>query len=653
WSDPNYDAANDPLGSAGINCVVCHGIVDVSTLGNSSFTFADPPRYPFARSDNSFLKWVNRQLIRAKPAFHKRTFLKPLHQSAEFCGACHKVFLPEELNGYKWLPGQNHYDTWRLSGVSGRGITAWYFPPAIQSNCNGCHMPLMPSNGIAARVREGSPERTVHGHGFHAANPAIAVLVDDPRADEVLEACERFNEDALRLDIFALREDGKIDGEIMGPIRPQLPVLHRGKRYLLETIVRTLKLGHPLTQGTADSNEVWVEMRVFSGDRLLAESGTIDDSGVVDPWAKFLNAWLLDRDGQRIEQRNPEDIFVALYNHQIPPGAADLTHYAFTVPNDAGESIRIEARVRYRKFDSRLMGHVYGDEVQERLAELPILDLCSDSVTLPVAGPGGGDIDQGRQDPPAPEWNRWNDYGIGLVRSAGGGGVAKGQLRQAAEAFAEVEQLGKVDGSVNMARTLLLEGRIDDAAAALGRAAESPTLDRPWSVDWFTAKVERERGALDDAIIRLERVRASAYPLAVERGYDFGRDDRVLLELANTLFERARQESGDARQARLARARDLCEEALSMNAQRGGTWYTLSRVLAALGEEERAEIARSQFELLRPDDNAADRAIQKARRADPAANHAAEPIAIYDLDARPSANQVSAELEHDEYAGSE
>ncbi len=90
-----------------------------------------------------------------------------------------------------------------------------------------------------------------------------------------------------------------------------------------------------------------------------------------------------------------------------------------------------------------------------------------------------------------------------------------------------------------------------------------------------------------------------------------------------------------------------------MNAQRGGTWYTLSRVLEALGEEERAEVARAQVELLRPDDNAEDRAIQQARRADPVANHAAEPIAIYDLDIKSPGKRISGEIENDDNAGIE
>ena len=631
WDDASFDAAGDEVGGAGINCIICHAVETASVLGNGSITIGDPPRYPFAFSDSPFLTWINRQLIRAKPSFHKRTFLKPLHQSPEFCGSCHKVFLPEVLNGYKWLPGQNHYDTWRLSGVSGRGITAWYFPPSIDPNCNRCHMPLIPSADIAAKVRDDSGELTVHHHGFHAGNPAIAKLVGDPEADRVLEDCQRFNDGAVRVDLFALREGGRIDGEILGPLRPELPVLERGKRYLLETLTRTLKLGHPLTQGTADSNELWIKLSISTGGRTIAKSGHLDEHGVVDPWAKFLDVWLLDRDGNRIEQRNPEDIFVPLYNHQIPPGAADLTHYAFTVPLDAGESLRIEATVYYRKFDSRLIGHAYGEDAEEILKAMPILELAHDTVLLSV---GEEPIGQPMQTTEIPLWQRWNDYGIGLIRSAGG--MSKGQLRQAAEAFGEVAAIGHVDGNVNLGRTLLKEGRIDEAATAFASAAAHPELKHPWTLDFYSAKIERERGALDEAITRLRRVRASKYPLAVERGYDFGRDERVLVELSTLLFEQSRVSSEDDRGAMLEEARALCQEALRMNPQRSSAWYALFRANDALGHLEDAKAALSQFDLLRPDDNARDRAILLARSKNPEANHAAEPIAIYDLDRRPS-----------------
>ena len=68
--------------------------------------------------------------------------LKPLQKTTEFCGACHKGHLPTELTDYKWLRGQNHYDSFWLSGVSGHNVESFYYPPKAEENCNACHMPL-------------------------------------------------------------------------------------------------------------------------------------------------------------------------------------------------------------------------------------------------------------------------------------------------------------------------------------------------------------------------------------------------------------------------------------------------------------------------------------------------------------------------------
>jgi hypothetical protein len=89
----------------------------------------EPIHYPFAYRTNALLQYVNQQLVKAKPAFHKRTFLKPFMRTAGFCSTCHKVSLPRELNHYKdFLRGQNHYDTFLLSGVSGVSARSFYYP---------------------------------------------------------------------------------------------------------------------------------------------------------------------------------------------------------------------------------------------------------------------------------------------------------------------------------------------------------------------------------------------------------------------------------------------------------------------------------------------------------------------------------------------
>ncbi|MEE8128836.1 MAG: multiheme c-type cytochrome, partial [Vicinamibacterales bacterium] len=359
FDEPGYDPASDPLASAGITCTSCHSIVRVNSVrGNAAFTIEEPIHYPFTFSDNAVLSWVNRQLVKSNPGFHKKTFLKPLHKSAEFCGACHKVHLPEELNDYKFLRGQNHYDAFLLSGVSGHGVSSFYYPPKAQANCSGCHMPLMRSDDFGARVVSNRDddlfdELAVHDHQFPSANTALPHLLGMP--PWVNEAHRAFLDGVMRVDIFGVREGGTIDGELIAPIRPDKPVLQPGRSYLLETVIRTMKMGHVFTQGTADSNEVWLDVTVTGsgGDgTVIGRSGGRGPDGDVDPWSHFVNAFVIDRDGNRIDRRNAQDIFVALYNHQIPPGAADVVHLAFTVPPDAIGAIEVDVKLQYRKFDT-------------------------------------------------------------------------------------------------------------------------------------------------------------------------------------------------------------------------------------------------------------------------------------------------------------
>ena len=129
FDDPNFDIVKDPTAHAGITCVVCHSITHVNgPIGNAAFTIEEAQHYPFAFSENPSLQWINNQLIKAKPELHKKTFLKPFHKSAEFCSTCHKVRLPVELNHYKdFLRGQNHYDTFILSGA-GNGVAQLLLP---------------------------------------------------------------------------------------------------------------------------------------------------------------------------------------------------------------------------------------------------------------------------------------------------------------------------------------------------------------------------------------------------------------------------------------------------------------------------------------------------------------------------------------------
>jgi hypothetical protein len=66
-----------------------------------------------------------------------------------------------------------------------------------------------------------------------------------------------------------------------------------------------------------------------------------------------------------------------------------------------------------------------------------------------------------------------------------------------------------------------------------------------------------------------------------------------------------------------------------------------------LGDEPQAAHYRQLHARYKPDDNAADLAVQQARRKYPAANHAAEAVVIYPLQ-RPGAPGLPAEVARDE-----
>jgi tetratricopeptide (TPR) repeat protein len=243
---------------------------------------------------------------------------------------------------------------------------------------------------------------------------------------------------------------------------------------------------------------------------------------------------MLDRDGNRIDRRYPQDIFVPLYNKQIPPGAGQVVHFGLDVPKDVTGPIALEARVNYRKFDRKYMDYVFG---KGKGPELPVVVMASDAVNLFIAG---GPKASNEPSPIKEVWQRWNDYGIGLLLEGSEKGSQKGELKQAEPVFKKVAELGKADGWVNLARVYIREGRIPDAVEALEKAASQKEPAAPWVINWLTGQINDRNGHLDEAIASYESVLATKIP---DRGFDFSLDYEVINALGTTLYNRARVEA--------------------------------------------------------------------------------------------------------------
>jgi tetratricopeptide (TPR) repeat protein len=423
-------------------------------------------------------------------------------------------------------------------------------------------------------------------------------------------------------------------------LRPGVPALKRGHKYLLEVVLRTLTLGHPLSQGTVDSNEIWVDAEAYDGQNIIGRSGGLGSCNEVDPWSHFINVYMLDKDGNRIDRSNPQDIFTPLYNHQIPPGAGQVVHYEFTVPENQRKPMNVKVALRYRKFDTVYMNYVFATNYAKGAPltftnDLPVVTMASDNVTFPIEGTTNA---RSTNEPCSiPLWQRWNDYGIGLLLE-GDRGSEKGELIQAADAFSQVEKLGRADGPLNLARVYYKEGRLEDAVGALQRAAQ---LDPPaprWTIAWLNGLVDKQTGNLDKAIEDYRSILEDRYPELDRRKFDFSQDYEVINELGQTLFERAKQERSTPERYRqfLTLAAEQFNHTLELDSENVAAHYNLALIYQALGDQKLADEHRQLHERYRPDDNATDRAISLSRRSNKAADHAAQAIVIYPLQ-RPGA----------------
>ena len=614
---PIREIVDRPEAQAGLGCVMCHSIVAVkSTMGQGDYVLEYHKLHDLAASENPLVRGLHDFLVEVNPEPHRRTFMKPFvrNQSAEFCSVCHKVHLDEPVNHYRWIRGFNEFDNWQASGVSGQGARSFYYPSSAMK-CVDCHMPLVPSRDA------GNVNGLVHSHRFPAANTALPFANQDSKQ---LAVIEKFLQDNIvSVDIFALSPARPLDKALeapkgglattfavgeeaevvapLGPLREAMPVtapldrvqptVRRGDTVRVDVVVRTLRLGHFFPGGTVDAFDVWLEL-VATDDkgRVLYWSGMVEDGGKgpVEKSAHFYRALLVDAHGNPINKRNAWAARALVYVRLIPPGAADTVHFRLSIPETAGNVIKLHARLNYRKFawwNTQFAFAGVRDPTQpdpdvtpnyddgawvftgdtsnvsgkiKRVPDLPIVTLAEDEVTLRVAA-RSDETPEPRTELDASDWERWNDFGIGLLR--------QGDLKGAEAAFHKVTEIEpkNPDGWVNIGRALVQEGNLQGASEVLRRALElRPHLAR---AHFLYAKVLRAEGRFEEALGHLRQVTAQ-YP----------RDRVVRNEIGRILFL----------QRRYADAVKEYEYVLTIDPEDLQAHYNLMLSYNGLGQHERA-----------------------------------------------------------------
>lgn len=560
-------------------------------------------------------------------------------QTAEFCSSCHKVHLDVPVNHYRWFRGFNEYDNWQASGVSGEGARSFYYPPKPQqcadchmplepSNDMGniagkVHSHRFPAANTALPTANEDPVQLKATEDFltsgaltvdiFALSPELSPATSAPAAEPVTR-----QEMSTTFAVGEEAETGVMPASnmeaapgsvpsISAPLNRVHPAVRRGDTVRVDVVVRTKRVGHFFPGGTVDAYDTWLELKaVDDRNQTIFWSGMVEDDGKgpVEKGAHFYRSLQIDGHGNPINKRNAWATRSVVYVRLIPPGAADTVHFRMKIPPKTGDKIHLTARLCYRKFawwgtqfafagepdpaaPSSQVAAGYDDRKflldasmkgisakKEKIPDLPIVALAENQVSLDVL-PANSPVPRPSTQLVKEDWQRWNDYGIGLL--------LQGDLKAAQAAFEKITQMDpqNPDGWVNIGRAALQEGDVARARNVLEKAlAIDPKLAR---ANFFYASLLKSSGEYDQAIAHLQIVLAQ-YP----------RDRVALNNLGRVLFL----------QRKYAEAVKVLQQVLAVDPEDLQAHYNLMLCYNGLGDEKMAKEHQVRYLRFKADESA-------------------------------------------------
>ena len=330
---------------------------------------------------------------------------------------------------------------------------------------------------------------------------------------------------------------------VTAPLNRVHPAVRRGDTVRVDVVVRTKRIGHFFPGGTVDAYDTWLELKgVDDQGQTIFWSGKVDDDdkGPVEKGAHFYRSLQVDAHGHPIDKRNAWATRAVVYVRLIPPGAADTVHFRMRIPEKTSGKITLTARLRYRKFSwfgtqfafagehdksqqkpasnsvaAELVTPDYDDSKfsftqslhgvsakEEKIPDVPIVTVAHNEATIDVL-PANTPAPQPKTQLAKEDWQRWNDYGIGLL--------LQGDLKAAQAAFEKITEVDprNPDGWLNIGRAALQEGDLVRARAVLDKALVlNPQLAR---TNFFYGSLLKSTGDYDQAAAHFQIVLAQ-YP---------------------------------------------------------------------------------------------------------------------------------------------
>jgi len=377
----------------GVSCLSCHAVREVDVKGNANYRIARPIRYMFELEYDASPRPLTRVLrdfaIRAYPGEHVRSLSKTLFKTPEYCAACHKQFVDEEINNVGWVQLQNQYDNWRKS--------KWNHPQDAKRTieCRECHMPLVdshdPAAGDARDYNRSIGDGKHRSHRFLGANQMVPALLQLPGWEQQVALVGKWLQGRIPIPEIASKwVDGPaVSLELVAPefVRP-------GEKLAIRAVVTSNKVGHDFPTGPLDIIQSWVELIVKDdAGNVLFASGTVDARGFIQPGSFIFKAEPVDQQGNLIDRHNLWEMVGVRHRRALFPGFSDTAAFEMLCPDlrrvkkafstdrvevrapaEGARELTISARLLYRKVDQYLMNFIFGED--KRLTA-PITELAS------------------------------------------------------------------------------------------------------------------------------------------------------------------------------------------------------------------------------------------------------------------------------------
>jgi hypothetical protein len=309
----------------GVSCLSCHSIRETDLQGNANYVMGQPREYLWQWAEDRPRQVLRDFLIRTWPAEHNR-LSKRAFKAPEYCAACHKQFIDEEVNRVGWVQLQNQYDNWASSHWNHEG------DPTKTVECRECHMPLIastdPAAGDAADYNRSPDDGKHRSHRFIASNSMIPAVLELEGWEQQVELTEAWLQGRYEIPEI---QDKWSSGPIVEIALDVPETVVPGEEFPVRVVLTANKVGHDFPTGPLDIIQSWIALSVTAEDgTVIFATGRRDEKNFIEPGSFMFKVEPVDQYGNLIDRHNLWEMVGVRFRRALFPGYSDNVEFLAT-----------------------------------------------------------------------------------------------------------------------------------------------------------------------------------------------------------------------------------------------------------------------------------------------------------------------------------